>query len=437
MSTIKTSAIKEYNTAVVKQSGRVGTVRYYTKNGLTYVRAASNSSVTNNRTNAQMTQRLMFASLGALYSTLGSHLKGAFPNKAKNQTDFNAFMQANQGHGVYMTKQERALGYSVAMPVVVSSGKLPAVKTTLSGGNAVSDVVLPTASISAGSLDAIKVKALSAAIVAGNEGWAYGDQLTIVVLKQDDTYCKPQYIRIVLSMSDETLMSAYGSFSAVSGKLAMAISGNACVGYIHSKADGAMSLCQLVATDGMVAVINSYLSDEKFSEASASYGTTSEIFLVPSKSSASSGGQSVTKYTLNISSADEGKGTVNSDVNKQYDAGSTVNISATAKSGYTFEKWSDDNTSANRTITMNENKTLVATFKAATMYSLNISSDDTSKGVVNTLANKDYPAGSRVSIFATPEDGYTFDKWSDEDTNSSRTITMNSNVTLVASFKSA
>ena len=48
---IKTNAIKEYNTAVVKQSGRVGTVRYYTKNGLTYVRAASNSSVTNNRTN--------------------------------------------------------------------------------------------------------------------------------------------------------------------------------------------------------------------------------------------------------------------------------------------------------------------------------------------------------------------------------------------------
>ena len=64
---IKTNAIKEYNTAVVKQSGRIGTVRCYTKNRLTYVRAASNSSVTNNRTNSQMTQRLLFSSLAPAF----------------------------------------------------------------------------------------------------------------------------------------------------------------------------------------------------------------------------------------------------------------------------------------------------------------------------------------------------------------------------------
>ena len=107
---VKTSAINDYNAAIVMQNGRVGTVRYYTKNGLTYVRAASNSRSTDNRTNAQMTQRLTFASLAALYSTVSNHLKGAFPNKAKNQSDYNAFMQANQGEGVYMTKQERAMG---------------------------------------------------------------------------------------------------------------------------------------------------------------------------------------------------------------------------------------------------------------------------------------------------------------------------------------
>ena len=39
---VKTSAINDYNAAIVMQNGRVGTVRYYTKNGLTYVRAASN-----------------------------------------------------------------------------------------------------------------------------------------------------------------------------------------------------------------------------------------------------------------------------------------------------------------------------------------------------------------------------------------------------------
>ena len=121
---VKTSAINDYNAAIVMQNGRVGTVRYYTKNGLTYVRAASNSHSTNNRTNVQMTQRLTFASLAALYSTLGKHMRGAFPNKAKNQSDYNAFIKANQGEGVYMTKQERAMGYSVALPVIVASEAL-------------------------------------------------------------------------------------------------------------------------------------------------------------------------------------------------------------------------------------------------------------------------------------------------------------------------
>ena len=210
---IKTNAIKEYNTAVVKQSGRVGTVRYYTKNGLTYVRAASNSSVTNNRTNSQMTQRLLFSSLVALFSTLASHLRGAFQNKAKNMSDYNAFMQANQGEGIYMTKQDRMLGYSVALPVVVATGKLEEVVTTISGDNAVTSLAL-------GSLApaSAKVADLSAAIVANNEGWNYGDQLTVVVLRQMGNYCRPLYARIVLSREDETPVSAYGNFTSSSGR---------------------------------------------------------------------------------------------------------------------------------------------------------------------------------------------------------------------------
>ena len=161
---IKTNAIKDYNAAVVKQSGRVGTVRYYTKSGLTYVRAASNSNVTNNRTNAQMTQRLCFSSLAALFSTFAPHLRGAFQNKAKNMSDYNAFMQANHGEGVYMSKQDRMLGYSVALPVVVATGKLEEVVTTISGDKAVTSLAL-------GSLApaSAKVADLSAAIVANNE----------------------------------------------------------------------------------------------------------------------------------------------------------------------------------------------------------------------------------------------------------------------------
>lgn len=69
------------------------------------------------------------------------------------------------------------------------------------------------------------------------------------------------------------------------------------------------------------------------------------------------------------------------------------------------------------------------------MYSLNISSANTAQGTVNTTVNKTYSEGSRVNIIATPKSGYQFDKWSDGNTSASRTVVMNSNTTLTASFK--
>ena len=69
------------------------------------------------------------------------------------------------------------------------------------------------------------------------------------------------------------------------------------------------------------------------------------------------------------------------------------------------------------------------------MYSLNISSANTAQGTVNTTVNKSYSEGSRVNIIATPKSGYQFDKWSDGNTSASRTVVMNSNTTLTASFK--
>lgn len=56
---------------------------------------------------------------------------------------------------------------------------------------------------------------------------------------------------------------------------------------------------------------------------------------------------------------------MNSSVNKSYTEGSTVNIVATPASGYAFDKWSDGNTQASRIVTMDADKTLVASFKVA------------------------------------------------------------------------
>lgn len=67
-------------------------------------------------------------------------------------------------------------------------------------------------------------------------------------------------------------------------------------------------------------------------------------------------------YTVSLS-CNPDHGTVTGAGN--YAAGASATIKATPKSGYTFEKWSDGDTHATRSIVVNEDITLVATFKAA------------------------------------------------------------------------
>ena len=76
-----------------------------------------------------------------------------------------------------------------------------------------------------------------------------------------------------------------------------------------------------------------------------------------------SGGQNTTRqYTLSVTSANTTQGTVTG--GGTYSEGSRVNVTATPKSGYQFDKWSDGNSSASRTINVTQNLSLTAQFKA-------------------------------------------------------------------------
>lgn len=68
-----------------------------------------------------------------------------------------------------------------------------------------------------------------------------------------------------------------------------------------------------------------------------------------------------TMYTVTVQSADDSKGTVEG--GGEFQKGTTITISASAKSGYTFEKWNDGNTSATRQVVVNAEKTYIASFK--------------------------------------------------------------------------
>lgn len=75
-------------------------------------------------------------------------------------------------------------------------------------------------------------------------------------------------------------------------------------------------------------------------------------------------GSGARKFTLTVTSANTTQGTVTG--GGTYTEGANVTITATAKSGYQFEKWSDGNTSASRTVKVTQNQAFTAQFKTAT-----------------------------------------------------------------------
>lgn len=64
-----------------------------------------------------------------------------------------------------------------------------------------------------------------------------------------------------------------------------------------------------------------------------------------------------------MTSANTAQGTVSG--GGTYTSGSRIEIKATPKSGYAFDKWSDGNTSATRQLTVSQNLNLTVSFKVA------------------------------------------------------------------------
>ena len=80
------------------------------------------------------------------------------------------------------------------------------------------------------------------------------------------------------------------------------------------------------------------------------------------------------QYTISVTSANTDQGTVSG--GGTYSEGSSVNISATPKAGYQFDKWNDGNTSSVRTINVSKDESFVAQFKVADSTEPGGSGDD-------------------------------------------------------------
>ncbi len=128
-----------------------------------------------------------------------------------------------------------------------------------------------------------------------------------------------------------------------------------------------------------------------------------------------------------------------------YDAGTAVELTATASVGYTFSQWSGNasGTSTSVTVTMDSDKLVTAHFErtqyAPTQYDIVTFVDPSGSGYVGlSPSGGTYDLGTEVTVTAFPASGYEFDHWSGDasGTSTSVTVTMDLDKSVTAHFAS-
>ena len=139
----------------------------------------------------------------------------------------------------------------------------------------------------------------------------------------------------------------------------------------------------------------------------------------------------VAQFTLTVT-AGEG-GTVSTE-GGTYDEGTEITVTATPEEGYEFVGWEgSSSTDNNLTLTVNSNESLNAVFELIPLYTLTVLSSE--GGTVST-AGGEYTEGTEIEIIATPIEGFSFTGWEGiEDTSSTVTVSVSSNVTVTAIFE--
>ena len=278
--------------------GKIGTMIYVKrKDGSTVVYEAPTKANVPQHTEAQMQMRLQFTNLAAVNTQFHRTLKKGFEGIGNSMSDYNAFIQCNANVvTVYVPKQVKLNGGCVLAPYQITRGKMPSIVFTKNGDN-----ILAT-DIQLGGLvigQTTTLAEFSAAVVAYNEEWQEGDQITFfygVQTIDQVTHIPRAKIsgqKVVLDLSDQTplwdIVTGLGFSSVAASEGGMVLGMNMVItdgaaAWIHSHEDatGGLSVStQFLYVDN--SVLEAYQTDEAFHISADSYGgiNTEAVFLQP------------------------------------------------------------------------------------------------------------------------------------------------------------
>ncbi|KAA6321406.1 hypothetical protein EZS27_028940 [termite gut metagenome] len=137
----------------------------------------------NPRTENQQAQRAQLTNLVTTYQMLSSFIRGAYPSKPKNLSDYNMFIKENLSSRVkvYLNKTEAFRKACIVAPYNISEGRLQGIETVVQGDVLRTSLRVPR---SFRIDDDTTVEDVSMALLCANPQMQEGDQISILHLIQ-------------------------------------------------------------------------------------------------------------------------------------------------------------------------------------------------------------------------------------------------------------
>lgn len=112
----------------------------------------------------------------------------------------------------------------------------------------------------------------------------------------------------------------------------------------------------------------------------------------------------------------------------------SVTFTASANQHYRFVNWSNGDTNSTIKIQITKDTTMTANFEPI-MFTVHSSVNDATMGTVTPAGDSTVLEGQQIVYVATPAEGYQFKNWSNGETTTTITVTVNGNMNIVANFE--